>query len=127
MAGLRERFPPRRIIRLLGWNALILFVLLALAAGGTELYLRLTAPPVGEASKVSIIPGPGDPWFDLLHNIAGNRGGIPIINQYEHITARGGEVRDARWLNDFHWTPTGHRWAAEAIWEWLKANPEVCD
>ena len=71
---------------------------------------------------------PGDPWFDLLHDIAGNTGeGIPIINQYEHITARGGDVSDARWEHDYHWTPTGHRWAAEAIWEWLKRNPEVCD
>ena len=72
--------------------------------------------------------GPGDPWFDLLHSIASNTGeGVPIINQYEHITARGDDVSDARWARDYHWNATGHRWAAEAIWEWLKANPEVCD
>ena len=36
--------------------------------------------------------GPGDPWFDLLRNIAGNTGGgggIPIISQHDHITAVG--------------------------------------
>ena len=61
MAGLRERFPPRRIARLIGWNVLILFVLLALAAGGAEVYLRLTASPFrGEnVLPVRVVPGVG--------------------------------------------------------------------
>ena len=71
--------------------------------------------------------GPGDPWFDLLRELAAEAGGIPIINQYEHIAGAGGDVDDGRWSSDFHWNPTGHQWAAEAILEWLKANPAACD
>ena len=59
MAGLREHFPPRRILRLIGWNALILFVLLVLAAGGAEMYLRLTVPFRGNVLPVQLEPGVG--------------------------------------------------------------------
>ena len=52
---------------------------------------------------------------------------IPVISLDDHIVAVGGNPADANWANDGHWNPTGHQWAAEAIWEWLKANPEVCD
>ena len=75
--------------------------------------------------------GRGNGWFDLLHTLAGNGNGdgegIPVISQHDHIVAAGGKTEDARWEHDYHWNATGHRWAAEAIWEWLKANPEVCD
>ena len=63
-------------------------------------------------------------WFTLLRELAA---GIPVISQYEHIVAAGGSVRDAYWTHDRHWSPTGHHWAAEAILEWLKRNPQVCD
>ena len=59
MAGLRERFPPRRVLRLLGWNLLILFVLLAFAAGGAEVYLRLTVPFRESVLPVRVEPGVG--------------------------------------------------------------------
>ena len=68
--------------------------------------------------------GAGNPWFDLARALAR---GIPVISQYEHIVAAGGEIRDARWDRDYHWNAAGHRWAAEAIWEWLKRNPDACD
>ena len=75
--------------------------------------------------------GRGSGWFDLLHTLAGNGNGdgegIPVISQHDHIIAAGGEVGDGIWANDPHWNATGHQWAAEAIWEWLKANPGVCD
>ncbi len=74
------------------------------------------------------LKGEGAPWFDLLLDlVARSGGGIPVISQYDHIVAAGGAVGDAFWPNDGHWNATGHQWAAEAIWEWLKANPEVCD
>ena len=72
--------------------------------------------------------GAGNPWFERLRELAAGSGGeIPVISQYDHIVAAGGEVADARWANDGHWSATGHRWAAEAILQWLKANPEACD
>ena len=71
--------------------------------------------------------GEGSPWFALLRDLAAEVGeGIPVISQHDYITGMGGEIREARWAHDFHWNATGHRWAAEAIWEWLKRNPEVC-
>ena len=68
-----------------------------------------------------------DPWLDLLRALAAESGGIPVISQHDHIIATGGEVGDASWAHDYHWSPAGHRWAAEAIWEWMKRNPDVCD
>ena len=61
-----------------------------------------------------------------LNEIAG-RLGIPVINQYDYIIRQGGTVRDARFQNDGHWNATGHRWAAEALLEYLKQNQEICD
>ena len=73
--------------------------------------------------------GDGDPHFVLLREMAAGIGkeGIPVISQYDHIIAANGQTRDARWAGESHWNATGHRWAAEAILEWLKRNPEVCD
>ena len=53
--------------------------------------------------------------------------GIPVVDQYEYITGTaGGEWRDAEFRRDIHWNPQGHRWAAEALWEYLKARPSLC-
>ena len=72
--------------------------------------------------------GEGNPWFELLRDLAAGIGeGIPVISQADFILGRGGEIADAHYANDGHWNATGHQWAAEAIQEWLKANPEVCD
>ena len=72
--------------------------------------------------------GEGSPYFELLRQIAaGIGGGIPVISQHDHIIAMGGKVADAHFAHDTHWTSAGHRWAAEAILEWLKANPGACD
>ena len=74
--------------------------------------------------------GEGAPWFVLLRELAakiGGGGGIPVISQHDYITNAGGESSEARWAHDSHWNATGHRWAAEAILEWLKRNPEACE
>ncbi len=72
--------------------------------------------------------GEGSPWFALLRDLAAEVGGkIPVISQHDYITGAGGDIRDAQWAHDYHWNATGHRWAAEAILEWLKRNPEACD
>ena len=68
---------------------------------------------------------PGEPLFDRLRAIAGELR-IPVVSQYDHIVRRGGRVRDAHWRHDYHWTPAGHQWAAEAILEHLRRRPDVC-
>ena len=67
----------------------------------------------------------GHPPFDSLNALAAARR-IPVIDQFDHIRRRGAEPRDARWAHDSHWNPAGHQWAAEALLEYLKRNPEVC-
>ena len=68
---------------------------------------------------------PGEPLFDRLRAIAGELR-IPVVSLYDHIVRRGGRVRDAHWRHDYHWTPAGHQWAAEAIFEHLRRHPDVC-
>ena len=63
--------------------------------------------------------GKGDPVFDGLSNTAEPLG-IPVISQHDYILNRGGNIEETRWRNDFHWTPAGHKWAAEAVWEHIK-------
>ena len=66
-----------------------------------------------------------DGLFEQLSVMAEERG-IPVIGQHDHISRRGGSYKDARWTHDYHWNPTGHQWAAEALLEYLKQNEDVC-
>lgn len=52
--------------------------------------------------------------------------GIPVIDYQDYILHRGVRFEDAFWAHDAHWNPDGHLWAAEAVLEYLKSNPEVC-
>ena len=79
----------------------------------------------GAALAILATHGMGDRIFGRLHDLAAARG-IPVISQRAWIERRGEDVRDARWKHDSHWTPTGHRWAAEALLEWLARNQGVC-
>ena len=63
--------------------------------------------------------------FDRLTALAEPRG-IPVIDQYDYILRQGAEPRDAAWANNWHWNVAGHRWAAEALLEYLKENQEIC-
>ena len=51
---------------------------------------------------------------------------IPVIDQYAYIRRQGAEAKDARWSHDAHWNVAGHRWAAEALLEYLQLHPEIC-
>ena len=68
----------------------------------------------------------GERMFDRLRAIADERG-IPVIDQYDYIIRKGGRIEDAHWTHDEHWNVTGHRWAAEALFEYLEQHPETCD
>jgi len=51
---------------------------------------------------------------------------IPVIDQRDFIVRRGGDIADAHWAHEAHWNPTGHRWAAEVLLEYLKQNQGIC-
>ena len=63
--------------------------------------------------------------FEALRALAEPRG-IPVIDQYAYIVRQGGDPADARWPHDVHWSRAGHRWAAQALLEWLRRHEEVC-
>jgi len=65
-------------------------------------------------------------WNEILGGMAGPLG-VPVIHQHDWITRSGGRIEDARWPHDGHWTPQGHQWAAEAILDWLRRHPGVCE
>lgn len=52
--------------------------------------------------------------------------GIPVIDQYDYILRQGGNPRNANWVHDAHWNRIGHRWAAQALFEYLKRNQWIC-
>ena len=68
----------------------------------------------------------GDPLFERMAEMSRERG-IPVINQWDYIARQGGEIKDATFAHDGHWSAQGHQWAAEALLEWLRENPQVCD
>ena len=68
----------------------------------------------------------GHALFDHMSALTEVRG-IPVIDQYDYIRHQGADPeRDPRWATDFHWNIQGHQWAAEALLEYLKENPEIC-
>ena len=45
---------------------------------------------------------------------------------YESITYGWGAGEPSP-VDDYHWSAQGHQWAAAALLEWLRENPQVCD
>ena len=54
--------------------------------------------------------------FDRLERLAKARN-IPVIDLYAFNRANGRRGKDAHFPHDGHWSPQGHRWAAEAVLE----------
>ncbi len=46
---------------------------------------------------------------------------LPLLNLRPEFSKRG-DLSAARWKFDGHWTPIGHRWAADAIFDYLSAK-----
>lgn len=73
----------------------------------------------------SHLGGAGGGHFERLRAIAEPRG-IALVDQHEYIVRQGGDPSDAHWPHDVHWNRAGHRWAAEALLEWLLQNQQIC-
>lgn len=63
--------------------------------------------------------------IDLLKDMAEAKG-IPLIDLRDYVIRRGGKIEELHFMHDFHWNETGHRWAAEALLEYLDRNQAVC-
>ena len=51
---------------------------------------------------------------------------IPIVSVSDHVFRNRYDVQDMRLSSDVHWSSLGHLWAAEALFEFLKANRDIC-
>ena len=68
----------------------------------------------------------GDLFLDRLTALAESRD-IPVIDYHDYALRQGAKSwRDATWAHDGHWNAAGHRWAAEALLEYLKRNQAIC-
>ena len=74
---------------------------------------------------VHVMGTSGDVRFETMSDLATARE-IPVVDQHAHVLRRNGRIREAHWPHDYHWTPAGHQWAAEALLEWLQQNQDVC-
>ena len=59
--------------------------------------------------------------YALLLEIARARG-IPLIDLRQYILGLGANPEDAHFRHDSHWSPQGHRWAAQAVLAHLAAR-----
>ena len=52
--------------------------------------------------------------------------GIPYTDQQAYIDAHGVAADEMRFVHDRHWSPKGHRYAAESLLRLFKQHPELC-
>ena len=52
---------------------------------------------------------------------------VPVVDQADYILRQGAELADAHWAHDGHWNVKGHRWAAEALLEYIGEHQNICD
>lgn len=71
------------------------------------------------------VGGADAPMFQRLDGLA-RAARIDVVDLHDYILRQGGRLADAQWREDWHWNLQGHRWAAEALFEYLAANQDVC-
>ena len=62
-----------------------------------------------------------DDGHEILGRLAQARS-IPVVDLGDYIMRQGAKLEEARWKHDRHWNLRGHRWAAEAMLEWLRTG-----
>ena len=68
----------------------------------------------------------GEAGENAMEALAEERG-IPVVDMWRYITdTAGGDPYRADFRFEEHWSPQGHRWVAEALWEYLEARPFLC-
>lgn len=83
------------------------------------------------AELVMLAPSLFGAWrapFRVMEALAAERG-IPVLDLHERLVRRDGGaagIEDLHFANDIHWNAAGHRFAAEALLDYLRARPEVC-
>ena len=71
------------------------------------------------------VGGAGAPMFQRLKALA-RAAQVDVVNLHDHIVQQGGALAHGRLPVDMHWNPTGHRRAAEALFDYMAANQDVC-
>ena len=51
---------------------------------------------------------------------------VPVVDQADWILQQGADLANANWAHDGHWNVAGHRWAAEALLEYIGEHQGVC-
>ena len=96
---------------------------------GEALLLVIAHGVVGNRYCADAVHGNGSRSWDMLNQlkriteIAG-RVGIPFLDLHRAFAERG-DWRDAEFAHDNHWNALGHRWAAEAIADYLLEHREL--
>ncbi len=75
---------------------------------------------------VSTIDNGKRKMFDRIYHLADERG-IPVVDQYEYMLSKGLGYKDVTFPHDAHLNVLGHQTSAEALWEYFKSHPGICD
>ena len=68
----------------------------------------------------------GPRMFERLNEMAATLD-VPVIDHADFLLRQGANLGEANWDHDYHWNAAGHRWAAEALLEYLEEHPAICD
>ena len=97
--------PLYRVAKLIGWNALLIIVGMALGE------FQNRAERDGAALVILAetgMGGRGHARFNLLSRLAAAHS-IPVISLHDYILRQGGNITAAAWAHDLHWNPQGHQ------------------